>query len=43
MVADAEVLRAFSTILMRLDIDFVVKLNDRRFLDAAILIKAGCA
>ena len=43
MVADAEVLRAFATILIELDIDFVIKLNDRRLLDAAIIHKAGCS
>jgi hypothetical protein len=43
MVSDAEVLRAFATILIQLDIDFIVKLNDRRLLDAAIMNKAGCS
>jgi histidyl-tRNA synthetase len=42
MVADAEVLRAFATILIKLEIDFVIKLNDRRLLDAAIITKANC-
>ena len=42
MVADAEVLRAFATILDKLDINFIIKLNDRRLLDAAIILKAKC-
>jgi histidyl-tRNA synthetase len=42
MVADAEVLRAFATILNELEIDYVIKLNDRRLLDAAVIIKAKC-
>ena len=43
MVSDAEVLRAFASILIQLDINFIVKLNDRRLLDAAIIQKAGCS
>lgn len=42
MVADAEVLKVFATILSDLQIDFKIKLNDRRLLDQAIIKKAGC-
>lgn len=42
MVADAECLKVFSTILSDLKIDFKFKLNDRRLLDRAIITKAGC-
>lgn len=42
MCADAEALKVFSTILVELNIDFRIKLNDRRLLDQAIIQKAKC-
>ena len=42
MVADAEALKVFATILLDLKIQFKLKLNDRRLLDQAIITKAGC-
>lgn len=42
MLADAESLKVFVTILKGLGIDFKIKLNDRRLLDIALVEKAGC-
>jgi histidyl-tRNA synthetase len=41
MVADAEILKTFVETLKNLDIEFKIKINDRRFLDLAITKKAG--
>ena len=42
MVADAEVLKVFQTILKTFDLNFMIKINDRRLLDHAIIKRAGC-
>lgn len=42
MVADAEVLKVFSSILKQFELNFLIKVNDRRLLDLAIITRAGC-
>lgn len=41
-LADSEALKVFATILKELKINFRFKLNDRRVLDQAIIVKTGC-
>lgn len=42
MVADAEVLKVFTELLSGLNLDFKLKLNDRRLLEMAIIERAKC-
>ena len=41
MLADAEVLKVFSELLTTFDLDFCIRINDRRLLDLAITEQAG--
>ncbi len=40
MLADAEVLKVFSELLTSFDLDFCLRINDRRLLDIAITERA---
>jgi histidyl-tRNA synthetase len=41
MLADAEVLKVFSELLHSFDMDFCLRVNDRRLLDLAVTERAG--
>jgi histidyl-tRNA synthetase len=41
MLADAEVLKVFSELLQSFQLDFCLRVNDRRLLDLAVTERAG--